>query len=132
MLFIYFQVKIKFSHCIWLICFINFFFLDLFLPFYFLKWNCYFSACENLPNSSCHFWKHKSVFLQILHHYSVLSNITPLYFFSPNIIYLDQKEPIKVQIVRLLGVRVKIRQITRVNFEATSPFFLEILYHFSL
>ena len=25
------------------------------------------SVCENLPNSSCHFGKHKSVFLQILH-----------------------------------------------------------------
>ena len=36
-------------------------------PSYFMKWNHYFSACENLPNSSCHFWKHKSVFLQILH-----------------------------------------------------------------
>ena len=26
---------------------------------------------ENLPNSSCHFSNHKTVFLQILHHFSV-------------------------------------------------------------
>ena len=34
-----------------------------------------------MPNFSCHFRKHKSVFLQILHQSSALSNITPLYFF---------------------------------------------------
>ena len=50
------------------------FYLDLDPLFYFLRWNCYFSACEKLPNSSCHFWKHKSVFLQILHHSSVPPN----------------------------------------------------------
>ena len=36
---------------------------------------------ENLLNSSYHFWKHKLVFLQILHQYSVPSKINPLYFF---------------------------------------------------
>ena len=36
---------------------------------------------ENLLNSSCHFWKHKLVFLQMLHQYSVLSSKTTLYFF---------------------------------------------------
>ena len=35
---------------------------------------------ENLLNS-CHFWKHKSIFLKMLHQCSVPSNITPLYFF---------------------------------------------------
>ena len=39
---------------------------------------------ENLPNSSCHFPNHKSVFLQILHDSSVSWKITPLYFFSWN------------------------------------------------
>ena len=95
MLFIYFQGKIKFSHCIWSF-WLNFYFY-LVLPFYLLKWDCYFSAYENLPNSSCNFWKHKSVFLQILHHSSMLSNITPLYFFSSDITYVGQKQPIKVQ-----------------------------------
>ena len=52
---------------------------------------------ENLPNSSCHFPNCKSVFLQILHRFSVSWNITPLYFFSSNIIYLGEKEHKKVQ-----------------------------------
>ena len=52
---------------------------------------------ETLPNSLCHFRKYKSVFIQILHQYSVTSNITPLYFFSSNIIYFGQKKPIKGQ-----------------------------------
>ena len=57
------------------------------------------STCsgENLPNS-CHFSNHKSAFFQILHHSSVLGKITPLYFFSSNIIYFGCKEPIKTQI----------------------------------
>ena len=42
---------------------------------------------ENLPNSSCHFPNHKSVFLQILHDSSVSWTITPLYFFGSNVIY---------------------------------------------
>ena len=52
-------------------------------------------------NSSCHFWKHKSVFLQILHQYSVPSNITTLYLFSSNILYFGQKQPIKEQIFEI-------------------------------
>ena len=51
---------------------------------------------QDSPNS-CHFWN-KSVFLQILHHSSVLWDITPVHFFSWNFIYFQQKEPIKVQI----------------------------------
>ena len=42
--------------------------------------------------------KLKSVFLQILHQSSVLSNITSQYLFSLNIIYFGQKEPINLQI----------------------------------
>ena len=49
---------------------------------------------ENLPNFSCHFSNHKSVFLQILHHSSMLWNKTPRYFFSSNNIYFSQKKPI--------------------------------------
>ena len=52
---------------------------------------------ENLPNSSCHFSNHKSVFLQILHHSTVSWKITPLYFFSSNNIYFVQKEHIKMK-----------------------------------
>ena len=54
---------------------------------------------ENLPNFSCHFPNHKSVFLQISHHSSVSWKITSLYFFSWNNIYFAQKGPIKVEIV---------------------------------
>ena len=52
---------------------------------------------ENLPNFSCHFPNHKSVFLQILHYSSVLWKISGLYFFSSNIIYFGQKDAVKVQ-----------------------------------
>ena len=54
-------------------------------------------SCKNLPNSSCHFGKHKSVFLQGLHQFLVPSNITPVYFIRSNIIYFFKQEPIKVQ-----------------------------------
>ena len=53
---------------------------------------------ENFPNSLCHFWKHKSFFLQILRKSSVRSKMTPLYFVSENIIYFTQKEPINIKI----------------------------------
>ena len=50
---------------------------------------------KTLPNSSCHFRNHKSVFLQILHHSSVSWDIIPLHW---NFIHFQQKEPIKVKI----------------------------------
>ena len=85
---------------------------------------CYslISAYANLPNSSCHFSKHKSVFLQILHQSSVPSNITPLYFFSSNIIYFGQKSQLKSKFFRFSSARVKIPQIPHVNFKMTSQF----------
>ena len=95
---------------------------DLVLPFCFLKWDRYFSACENLQNSSCHFWKHKLVSLQLLHQSSVPSNITPLYFFSSNIINFGQGSPLKSEFFRFLSAPVKIPQIPHVNFEMTSQF----------
>ena len=52
---------------------------------------------QNSPNS-CHFWNSKLFFLQVLHHSPVSWDIAPLYFFSWNFIYFQQKEPIKVQI----------------------------------
>ena len=56
---------------------------------------------ENLPNSSCYFSNHKSVFLQILHQCLVSWKITLLLFFSSNIIYFGQKKPIKVHIFEI-------------------------------
>ena len=64
-----------------------------------------------MPNFSYHFWKNKSVFLQILHQSSVQSNITHLYFFSSNIFYLVKKGPLKSKFLRHLGAQVKIGQI---------------------
>ena len=55
------------------------------------------SSDQNSPNS-CHFLNKKLVILQILHDSSVWWTITPLYFFSLNFIYFQQKKPIKVQI----------------------------------
>ena len=40
--------------------------------------------------ASCHFPNHKSVFLQILQHSLVSWDITPLYFFSWNVIYFNK------------------------------------------
>ena len=56
---------------------------------------------ENLLNSSCHFWKQKSVFLQMLHQYSVPSIMTPYTLISSNIIYFVQKKSIKVHIFEI-------------------------------
>ena len=84
------------------------------------KFETFECSGENLPNSLCHFPNHKSVFLQILHHSSLPWNISPLHFFSSNIMYSDQKEPI--QFLRLLSARVKICQIPHINFETTSQF----------
>ena len=101
---IYFQGKIKiFTRHLVDLALLNFYF-DLAPLFYFQIWNRCFSACENVPNSSCHFWKHKSVFLKILHQSSVPSNITPLYLYTlylSNIIYFGQKQPIKVHIFEI-------------------------------
>ena len=52
---------------------------------------------ENLPNSTCHFWKDKSALLQINYQSWLSSNITLLYFLGPSIIYFGQKQLIKVQ-----------------------------------
>ena len=64
-----------------------------------LKWTFLRLECsgQNLSNSSCQFWNDKSIPYQIFHHSSVLSKLTPLYLFSSNNIYFDQKDPIKVK-----------------------------------
>ena len=66
---------------------------------------------ENLPYSSWHCPSHKSVFLQTLHHSSVSWKTTPLDFFRSNVIYFAQKEPLKVEILRISSAQVKIHQI---------------------
>ena len=92
----------------------------------------FISTCTNLANSSCHSWKHKSVFFQVFHQSSVPSNITPLYFFSSNNIYFDQKELIKVKIFRLSSAQVKICQIPYCQFWNDKLIPYQILYHSSV
>ena len=77
---------------------------------------------ENLPNSSCHFPNHQSVFLQILHDSSVSWNITPLYFFRSNVIYFAQKGSFRCKFFRLFSAWIKIHPIF-VIFETKSCFF---------
>ena len=83
------------------------------------------SSGENLPYSSCHFPNHKLVFLQILYHCSVSWKITPLHFFSSNVIYLAQKEPIKVEILTISSVQITFHKILAI-FETTNQFFFKI------
>ena len=79
---------------------------------------------ENFPYSSCHFPKHKSVFLQILHQSSMSWKITSPYFFRSNVIHSAQKQPSKLEILRILSAQIKIHQILAV-FEITNQFFFK-------
>ena len=87
---------------------------------------------ENLLNSSCHFWKDKSVFLQMLHQYSVLPNITPLYFLRSNITYFVQKKPIKVQIFQIFECSGQNSSNSSCQFWTDKSIPLQILHHSSL
>ena len=108
----------------------NFFFVDLVPPFYFLKWNHYFSACKNLLNYSCHFWKLKSVFLQILHQSTVPSNINLLCFFRSNIIYFGQKESLNWKFFEAFLCSGQNLSNFGVNFEMASQFLLKFCIFF--
>ena len=55
----------------------------------------------------CHVWNYKSVFLETLHHISVLWEITLLYFISWSGTWFGEKKPIKVQNFRLSTTHVK-------------------------
>ena len=52
-----------------------------------------FECSNQNPPNSCHFLNNILVFLQILNHSSVSWDISPLYFFSWNFMYFQQKEP---------------------------------------
>ena len=69
----------------------------------------------------------KSVFLQILHQSSASSNITPLYFFSSNSTYFDQKKYKKMQILEIFECSGrKIGQFPYVSFKTAGQFVLQI------
>ena len=52
---------------------------------------------QNLSNSLCQFLSDKSIPLQILYPSSVSCMIIPLYFFTSNVMYFAEKEPIKMK-----------------------------------
>ena len=86
---------------------------------------------ENLPNFSCLFSNHWSVFLQNLHNFSVSWKITPLYFCSSNNIY---KEPIKKKKLTFRVLRsnfVKFMSILKRQVSSSSIFvsFFIIMTH---
>ena len=87
---------------------------------------------ENLLNSSCHFPNHKSVFLQILYYSPVSRKITPLYFFSSNIIYFDQKQLMKVQIFETFECSSQNSSNSLCQFWNDKSISLQIFYHSSV
>ena len=118
-LFIFFQGKIKFSHCICANCL-----FWIFLPSF--SFAILLSKMKSLFFSLWKFAKflQKSRFLQVLYQSSVPLN-------SSSIIYFGQKQFIKVQIFEIFEARVKIRKIPHANFELASQFlfkFCIILY----
>ena len=78
------------------------------------------------------FWKYKPVFLQTLYQSWVQSNITPLYFFSSNIIYFGQKQPIKVQIFEIFECSGQNSSNSSCQFWTDKSIPLQILHHSSL
>ena len=80
---------------------------------------------QNLPNSSTHFLKHKSVSPQILH-YSLVSwhNSSAIFGLKHN--RLRQKKHIKVQIFRFATDRIKTHQIAYVIFGTMSQLFFKL------
>ena len=85
-----------------------------------------------MPNSSCHFWKHKSFYLQILHQYSVSSEATTLYVFSLKILYFDQKQLIKVQIFEIVECPDQNLPKSSCHFPNHKEFFLQIFHDSSM
>ena len=95
----------------------------------FLTFQC---SGENLLNSSCHFWKYKSVFDQVLDQSSVPSNKNQLYFFSSIIIYFVQQKPIKVQIFEIFECSGENLSKSSCQFWTNKSIPVQIWYHSSL
>ena len=77
---------------------------------------------QNLSNSFCQFWNGNSIPVQILHPYSISSEINPLHFLAQAIYTLLKRSTLKWNFLRLSSARIKICQIPHVNFEMTSQF----------
>ena len=63
-----------------------------------------------------------------MHQPSVSWHVIPVKFSSSNICF-GQKEPIKVQFVRLLSVLLQVHSIPHAIFETTRSVFIQILHH---
>ena len=80
-----------------------------------------------MPNFPYHLWKHKSLFLQILHHSSVSWKITPLYFFSSKK-YIEFRV-LRWKFVKFLMPILKRQVICSSNF---APFFIVMTHNSSV
>ena len=80
---------------------------------------------ENLSNFPCHFWKHNSVFLQVLYQCSLSSNIDSMNFLSSNITHFAQKQPVKVKIFQIFECSGQDLLNSSRQFGLTSQFFLK-------
>ena len=94
---------------------------------------------ENLPNSSCHFGKLKSVFLQTLHQSAVPSSILFCAFLAQTSYTLLKRSSLKCKFFRFLSARVKIRLIVvkilkrQVNSSLDfASFFIAMTHNFSV
>ena len=89
-------------------------------------------SSENLPDSSCHFWKHKSVFFPKFYQSWVPSIVTPMYFLSSKIIYFGKKQPIKVQMFEIFECSEQNLLNPSCQFWTDKSIPFQILHHSSL
>ena len=97
-LLIYLLGKTKFFHCIWWVQLFRIFILIQFRNFTFENEIAFFQSVKIYFIPHLLFEGKIQFYSQILHQSSVPSNITLLYFFSSNVTYFVQKEPMKVHI----------------------------------
>ena len=97
------------------------------LPFYFLKWNCYFSACKRKFLEST-----DQLSFKYCINLQCRQTLLLYTFFSSNITYFDQKQPIKVQIFEIFKCSAKNLWNSSCQFWTDKSVPLQILYHSSL
>ena len=101
------------------------FYCELVLPFYFLKWNCYFSVCHwKFAKFILSFQKAQvsfpSNFASI---FSTIKHKSSIYFLATTLYTLVKSSLLKYKFLKFLSAQVKICYIPHVNFELTSNFF---------
>ena len=93
------------------------------LPFSFLKWNRYFSACKRtFLESTSHFS------FEFCINISSIKNNSPIPFLAQTLLTFIKSNLLKYKFLRFLSAWVKICQIHHVNFELTNQF----LFRFSI